>query len=86
MPTAIVSLCISRELVDLYVATTRVAGEAVSRHQAWRVESKKDARSAGVSHSAREPTSTTTGADPRWPQSNTVVHSAVSGRVPFVAL
>ena len=58
--------------------------EAVSHQggtKAGRVEADKAARSAGGSHSVRKkPASSTTGAERRWPQRNTVVHSArVSG-------
>ena len=48
--------------------------------QAGRVETDKDARSVGGSHSVRIPAPTTTGADRRWPWRNTFIHSArVSG-------
>ena len=78
-----------------WIATTketrlRVVGKAVSHRggaHAGRVETKKDARSVGGSHSVRGPTSITTSADRRWPKRNTIVHSALSlGPVPSVAL
>ena len=67
----------------------RVVGEAVSHRggaQARRVETDKDARSAGGSHSVRQPSSTTTSADRRWPWRDTIVPlSSVSWWVPCVA-
>ena len=54
-------------------------GEGVSHRgdaQTGRVESDKDAQSVGGSPSVRKPASTTTGADRRWPQRYTVIHSA----------
>ena len=57
--------------------TRRWTGRKPSRRrQDRRVESHRGARSAGGSHSVCTPTSTTTGADRRWPQRNTVIHSA----------
>ena len=43
--------------------------------QVGRVESDNAARSAGGSHSVRKQAATTTGADRRWPQRDTVIHS-----------
>ena len=40
------------------------------------METDRAARSVGGSHSVRIPASTTTGADWRWPQRDTVIHSA----------
>ena len=63
-----------------------VAGEARSHRggaHAGRVKNHKAARSGGGSRSVRAPPHTTIGADRRWPQRNTIVHSALAlGRFP----
>ena len=73
--------CVSRHLLDLQrtrrkylddnkLSVPFIVGEAGSHREnarPKRVQSNKDPRSVGGSHSVRKPTSTTTGADRRWP-------------------